>query len=120
MTDNEIIIALEAEIRLAEISAATAGIPADLLVGNRYNVLSLLKLQAQQIEALTAQRDQARLDCAVAEANHRTAVEDFKAALLEKIFPYGVVDKKNYSINAFAVEMAISKVAKQIINKSRG
>lgn len=35
------------------------------------------------------------------------AVENYKAALLKKIFPYDAVDKKQYSINAYAVERAI-------------
>ena len=37
------------------------------------------------------------------------AVENYKAALLKKIFPYDAVDKKQYSINAYAVWQAINE-----------
>ena len=43
-----------------------------------------------------------------------TIVNDFKTALLKKIFPYDVANKKQYSINAYAVEKAIEEVAEQI------
>ena len=39
------------------------------------------------------------------------AINDFKTALLKKIFPYDTVDKKQYSINAYAVERAIIETA---------
>lgn len=42
-------------------------------------------------------------------------IGDFKSALLKKIFPYDTVDKKQYSINAYAVEKAIEEVAEQMI-----
>lgn len=37
------------------------------------------------------------------------AVANYKAALLKKIFPYDAVDKKQYSINAYAVWQAINE-----------
>lgn len=37
------------------------------------------------------------------------AVENYKAALLKKIFPYDAADKKQYSINAYAVWQAINE-----------
>ena len=46
--------------------------------------------------------------------NAETIVNDFKTALLKKIFPYNAVDKKQYSINAYAVEKAIAEVAAEM------
>ena len=39
--------------------------------------------------------------------SHETAILKFKSALLKKIFPYGSPDKRQYSINSYAVERAI-------------
>lgn len=64
-----------------------------------------------QIEMLKSELSEARRDCTVAESNHQAAINDFKTALLKKIFPYDAVDKKQYSINAYAVEKAIIEVA---------
>lgn len=74
-----------------------------------------IKQYRRNQEELIVQRDWARLDCAVAESNHQTAVNDFKSALLKKIFPYNAADKKQYSINAYAVEKAIEEVAEKLI-----
>lgn len=68
---------------------------------------SLIIHQGEQIERLIKERNEARRDCAVAEKNHQTAIDNFKSALLKKIFPYDAADKKQYSINAYAVERAI-------------
>lgn len=70
-----------------------------------------MRVLRDDVELLKKERDKARRDCAVAERNHRTAITDFKVALLKKIFPYDTVDKKQYSINAYAVEKAIIETA---------
>lgn len=75
--------------------------------------------EKQQIEEMSAERDEARRDCAVAEFNHRTAVKNVEAALLKKIFPYDIADKKQYSINAYAVEQAIIEVAEELYDTKR-
>ncbi len=41
-------------------------------------------------------------------------INNFKNALLKKIFPYDTADKKQYSINAYAVERAIIEVAEEL------
>ena len=46
-------------------------------------------------------------------------IEDYKSALLKKIFPYDAVDKKQYSINAYAVERAIIEVAEELYDAKR-
>lgn len=74
-----------------------------------------LQRMEQEIERLAIECGEARRDCAVAEKNHKTAIQDFKTALLKKIFPYDAVDKKQYSINAYAVEKAIAEVAEQML-----
>lgn len=47
--------------------------------------------------------------------SYETIINDFKTALLKKIFPYDAADKKQYSINAYAVERAIVEVAEELI-----
>lgn len=73
-----------------------------------------LEKQRAEIEKLTAERDEARRDSAVAEKNHQMSVAGYKTALLKRIFPYDAADKKQYSINAYAVERAIVEVAEQM------
>lgn len=46
-------------------------------------------------------------------------IEDYKSALLKKIFPYDAADKKQYSINAYAVERAIIEVAEELYDTKR-
>lgn len=72
------------------------------------------KKQEAEIERLIAERDEARRDSAVAEKNHQMSVAGYKTALLKRIFPYDAADKKQYSINAYAVERAIVEVAEQM------
>ena len=99
MTDNELIKELNHIVfimeRLGDLRKAT-----------------LIKNAVARIEKLTTER-------AVAESNHQTAVNDFKTALLKKIFPYDTADKKQYSINAYAVERAIIEVVEELYDTKR-
>lgn len=75
-----------------------------------------LQRMEQKIERLTIERDEIR--CSISTTTDKafkTGVNAFKEALLKKIFPYDAVDKKQYSINAYAVERAISEVAEQML-----
>lgn len=81
--------------------------------------VALIKNAITRIEKLTAERDEARRDCAVAEFNHQSAISDYKQALLKKIFPYDTADKKQYSINAYAVEQVIIEVAEELYDTKR-
>lgn len=47
------------------------------------------------------------------------AVNNYKSALLKKIFPYDTADKKQYSISAYAVERAIIEVAEELYDTKR-
>lgn len=87
-----------------------------LLAKEQYEIDRMKRTQMlhDEIKYLKNERDQARRDCAVAESNHANAVQNFQSALLKKIFPYDTVDKKQYSINAYAVEKAIIETAESL------
>lgn len=80
---------------------------------------ALIKNAITRIEQLTAERNKARRDCAIAELNHMNTITVFKTSLLKKIFPYDTADKKQYSINAYAVERAIIEVAEELYDTKR-
>lgn len=105
MTDNQLIKELNQMAFIAERRAERRAI--------------FIRNAVARIEELTAERDEARRDYAVAEFNHQTAVNNFKSALLKKIFPYDTADKKQYSINAYAVERAIIEVAEELYDTRR-
>ncbi len=112
--------------------------PASVLVAQaEFEAVRAMHVKAleDRIGRLESELYIARRDCAVAERNHKLAVEEreanakalidmtavhdqsidnFKAALLKKIFPFNGVDKKQYTINAYAVEKAIEEVAEQM------
>lgn len=105
MTDNQLIKELNRMAFIAERRAERQAI--------------FIRNAVVRIEQLTAERDEARRDCAVAEFNHQSAISDYKQALLKKIFPYDTADKKQYSINAYAVERAIIEVAEELYDTKR-
>lgn len=105
MTDNQLIKELNQMAFIAERRAERRAI--------------FIRNAVARIEQLTAERDEARRDCAVAEFNHQSAISDYKQALLNKIFPYDTTDKKQYSINAYAVERAIIEVAEELYDTKR-
>lgn len=87
---------------------------------------SLIIAQSEQIVKLTEERKKASpfsmnifelQACQDYAANE--AVNNFKTALLKKIFPYDTADKKQYSINAYAVERAIIEVAEELYDTKR-
>lgn len=92
-----------------------------LLAKENYEIIRTeqIKMLHDEIDRLIKARDEARRDCAVAERNHANAVQDLKNALLKKIFPYDTADKKQYSINAYAVERAIIEVAEELYDTKR-
>jgi hypothetical protein len=128
MTDNEIIEALKRSQDVVIIHFCDA-IKGEVHNIHLHEIVDLIEKQegkfgerkytALDVEANIAKYkqklDEARRDCAVAERNHANAVQDFKKALLKKIFPYDAADKKQYSINAYAVEKAIIEVAEQTL-----
>ena len=105
MTDNQLIKELNQMAFIAERRAERKAI--------------IFRNAVARIEELTTERDEARRDCAVAEFNHQSAINDYKFALLKKIFPYDTADKKQYSINAYAVERAIIEVAEELYDNKR-
>ena len=78
----------------------------DLINRKKAEIERLQSLQKEQRFSMNILELQACEDHAAAKA-----VNDFKSALLKKIFPYDTADKKYYAINAYAVERAIIETA---------
>jgi hypothetical protein len=47
----------------------------------------------------------------------RAGIKEYEKRLLNKMFPYDVCDKKEYSINAYAVYKAITDVSKGLVGE---